>query len=130
MAISKQLNVHRSSVFNIIKRFQELGNNRDRPKTGRPRSTNIAQVRHKIKARVDRNPRRSFRRLEKKVSRESVRRIAINELKIKPYKLQKAQLLIPKMMQVRLKRAKALMQLAGDRGWFTPMKQFSQLSNL
>jgi len=117
--IAKRLSVYKSTVFYTIERFQELGTSSDRPKTGRSRISNTAEVRHKIRARLDRNPRRSLRKVAKdiKVPRESVRRIVKNVLKAKPYKLQKAHLLTAKMMKVRLERAKALLDLAANHGW-------------
>ena len=100
----------------MIERFQELGTSVELLKSGRPRSSNTPEVRHKIKARLDRNQRHSLIKVTKdiKVMRESVLRIAKDVLKVKPFKLQKARLLTPTMMEVRLVRAKMLLDLAAN----------------
>ena len=63
--------------------------------------------------RLERNPRRSGRQMAKelKISQDSIRRILKNELKVKPYKFQKAHDLTPKQKKVRLERAKQLLRL-------------------
>lgn len=67
----------------------------------------------KVKARIERNPRRSSRKMarELNISQRSMRRILQNELKVKPYKLVKGQDLTPAKKKVRLERAKELLRL-------------------
>ena len=116
--IAKRLGIHRRTVSRTIQRFEELGTSSDRPRKGRPRSSNSSEVRKKIKLRLDRNPRRSLRKVAKdiNINRESVRQIVKNVFKCKPYKLQKAHLLTDKMKEVRCKRAKALQHLVANQG--------------
>ena len=58
--IITQLNLPKSTVYDVVKRYKEIGTTEDRPKCGRPRT---ARTRAKIKAareRVKRNPKRSM----------------------------------------------------------------------
>jgi len=73
----------------------------------------------KVKKRIEQNPRRSANQMatDLKVSDRSIRRILKNELKVKPYKFQKAHDLTPIQQKVRLERAKELLRLA-DSGQF------------
>ena len=60
------------------------------------------------------------------INRESVRRIVKNELGLKPYKLQKAQLLTEKMKEIRVQRSQLLLKrAAGQNVLFTDEKIFT-----
>lgn len=67
----------------------------------------------KVKARIDRNPRRSGRKIarELNISRERMQHILKNELGLKPLKFQKVQELTDAQKKVRLERAKELLRL-------------------
>ena len=67
----------------------------------------------KVKARFDRNPRRSGRKIarELNISRERMQHILKNELRLKPLKFQKVQELPDGQKKVRLERAKELLRL-------------------
>ncbi|CAG9826089.1 unnamed protein product [Diabrotica balteata] len=73
----------------------------------------------KVKARLERNPRRSGNQMakEQKIFQRSMQRILKKKLKVKPYKFQKAHNLTPKQKKVRLERAKELLHLH-ERGEF------------
>ena len=51
------------------------------------------------------------------INREAVRRMAKKELVLKPYKLQKRQLLTEKNKQVRLQRYRQLLHRAAGKNW-------------
>jgi transposase len=117
--IANRLKAPRSTVYDTVKRYQVLGATTDRPRIGRPRTSNTQSVRDKIRLRIMRNPRRSLRKTAQEihVNRETVRQIAKMELHCKAYKLQEVHLLTPKMKQVRLTRSKGLLQLDAVRQW-------------
>uniref|UniRef100_A0A914XBE1 Transposase n=1 Tax=Plectus sambesii TaxID=2011161 RepID=A0A914XBE1_9BILA len=119
--IAKRLSVHRVTIRRTIHRFQELGTSADHPKTGRPKSSNTAAVRDKLRLRLMRNSRRLLRKVAKEiiVNRGTVRQMAKNVMKLKAYKLQKAHLLTDHLRQVRLQRSKALLQLDATWHWET-----------
>lgn len=129
--ISRMLCVARETVSRVIKRFKELGHDGERPGKGRKRSVNTSRNRQLIKKRVQRNPRISMRKIARDtgINREAVRRMAKNELMLKPYKLQKRQLLTEKNKQVRLQRCRQLLQRAAGKNWenflFTDEKLFT-----
>ena len=108
--IAQALKLVKSTVSRTIKRYKELGNFNDRHRSGRPRTATTANNRRKVKTRIERNPRRSARKIAKDIGvpRESVRRMIKNDLQLKPYKLQEAHLLTEAMMATRLQRCKAL----------------------
>src|SRR5438128_2712659 len=83
--ISRLLQVPETTVRRAIKRYQDTGNNEDRPRSGRPKTANTATNRKKIKGLIGSNPRLSTRKLSKKtkISRISVQRILKNCLQLK-----------------------------------------------
>lgn len=140
--ISSILDIPKSTVQDTIKKFRyknfrrkkskkfyrDLGTLEDLKRSGRPRSANTCRNRKLIRDRVRRNPRISMRKVarETEIPRESVRRIAKNELGIKAYKLQKAQLLTEQNKKVRVQRCRALLQrCAGPEILFSDEKIFT-----
>ena len=55
--IARQLKIPHQTVSKAIKRYQELDNDMDRPRSGRPRTKNTAKTRKCIRARIKRNSR-------------------------------------------------------------------------
>uniref|UniRef100_A0A914KM83 Transposase n=1 Tax=Meloidogyne incognita TaxID=6306 RepID=A0A914KM83_MELIC len=110
--ISSLLDVPKSTVQDTIKKFCNHGTTKNLQKSGRPRSISTSKNIKMIKMRVHRNSRLSMRKVARDtgISATTVRRIAKNELGLKPYKLQKAQLLTEKTKKVRLERCKLLLQ--------------------
>ncbi|XP_033222824.1 uncharacterized protein LOC117176680 [Belonocnema kinseyi] len=107
---------------------------------GHQKKATSREMVQKVKKRLERNPHRSANQMAKelKISNRNIRRILKNDLKVKPYKIQRAHDLIPKQQQVRLKRAKELLHLA-ESGQFPnivlseekifPIKQFGNSQN-
>lgn len=129
--IVRLLNVPQRTVSKAVNRFKELGHEGDRPGRGRKRSVNTNDNRKIIKKRIKRNPKRSMRKIARElgINRESVRLIAKKELGLKPYKLQKVQLLTDDNKRVRLERCRKLKRRAAGQQWerilFTDEKLFT-----
>jgi len=129
--IVRDLGVPRQTVSKAIKRFRELGHIGDRSGRGRKRSVRTPRNRQVIKKRVNRNSRVSMRKIAREtgISDRSVRRMAKEDLRLKPYKLQRAQLLTDKDKNVRLTRSRALLRRAAGDKWerilFTNEKLFT-----
>lgn len=107
------LNVHKSFVSRTISRYNDTGSIARRKGSGRKRTATSKEMIRKVEARIKRNPRRSGRKMaaELNVSRERLQHILRNELRLKPYKFQKAHDFTPQPKKVRLDRAKELIRL-------------------
>ncbi|CAD5212165.1 unnamed protein product [Bursaphelenchus okinawaensis] len=91
--IAKLLNISRMTVYRSVKRFEELGHDRDRPRTGRPAYVNTVANRQMIKKRFKRNPRTPVRKMAREtgIKESTLRYIVRKKLMMKPYKLKKVQ---------------------------------------
>lgn len=129
--IVRLLGVRKDVVSKAIKRYKELGHDGRRPGSGRKRTVNTSANRKIIKKRVQRNPRVSMRKIAREtgISDRSVRRMAKKELNLKPYKLQKVQLLTDENKHIRLQRCRQLIRRAAAQRWerilFTDEKLFT-----
>jgi inhibitor of nuclear factor kappa-B kinase subunit alpha len=129
--IARSLRIDPAIVCRTIKRYKELGHDGRRPGSGRKRTVNTTANRKIIKKRVQRNPRVSMRKISRDtgISRESVRQMAKKELHLKPFKIQKVQLLTDENKRVRLQRCHQLKRRAAAQRWerilFTDEKLFS-----
>ena len=106
----------------------EQGTTENLPRSGRPLSANTSRNRKLIKKRVQRNPRVSMRKVacETGINREAVRRMAKYELHLKPYKLEKGQLLTEQVKRVRVQRCRLLLErAAGPEIVFSDEKPFT-----
>lgn len=110
----QHLQVNKSYVSRTIARYRDTGSVARRQGSGRKKSATSPEMVRKVKKRLERNPRRSARKMasELNISRCSVQRILKNELKTKPLKFQKVQDLTDAQKKVRLTRAKELLRLA------------------
>lgn len=108
------LKVNRKFVSRTIERYNGTGSIAKRHGGGHKKTATSPEMVRKVKKRIEQNPRRSANQMAKelKISRTSIRRILQNELKVKPYKFQKAHDLTQKQKKVRLERAKELLHLA------------------
>lgn len=107
------LNINKKFIDRTIKRYNETGSIEKRHGGGWKKTATSPEMVRRVKARIDRNPRRSARKMatELRISDRSMRRILKNVVKVKPYKIQKCQNLTPQQMKVRVERAKALKRL-------------------
>ncbi|KAM8702243.1 hypothetical protein ACLKA7_005106 [Drosophila subpalustris] len=117
--IVRLLDVPRQTVSKAIRRFNELGHKGDRPGRGRKSTVNNSANRQIIRKRVKQNPRVSMRKIAREtgIKRESVRQMAKKHLGLKPYKLQKVQLLTEENKRVRLQRCRQLKRRAAGQRW-------------
>lgn len=130
--IARRLKCAPGTVSRSVKRFRELGHTGRRPGQGRKRTVRTARNRERIRERVRRDPRVSMRKVARDtgINDRSVRRIAKEDLHLKPYKLHKAQLLTAQNKLVRLERCRQLLAShANPRRWpsilFTDEKLFT-----
>lgn len=109
----QHLRVNKMFVYRTIMRYNDTGSIAKRFRGGPGKTATSSEMVRKVKARIQRNPRQSAAKLSKdlNVSDSSIRRILKNELKLKPYKIQKVQDLTPAQTAVRLQRSKALKAL-------------------
>ena len=110
----QHLKVNKSFVSRTIARYRDTGSVARRPGNGPKKTVTTPEMVRKVKARIERNPRRSGRKMarELNISQERMQHILKNELKVKPYKFVKGQDLTPAKKKVRLERAKELLRLA------------------
>ncbi|XGW33702.1 hypothetical protein V3C99_017823, partial [Haemonchus contortus] len=110
--IAETLSVSRRTVDSTIKRFKELGTLEDRP--GRGRKTTATSTRNVkvVRDMVRRNPKRSMRKIAKKlgISHTSARRIVKEKLGLTPYRCRKVHLLTASMKKNRVQKCKMLLQ--------------------
>lgn len=109
----KHLKVNKMFVYRTITRYNDTGSIAKRYGGGPKKTATSSDMVRKVKARIERNPRRSGRKMaaELNISRERMQHILKNVLRLKPLKFQKAHDLTPQQKKVRLERAKELLRL-------------------
>ena len=114
--IIKLLKAPRSTVWKVVKRYQDLGTTSDRPRCGRPRTARTPAKIKCIKERIRRNPKRSMRKMAKSLDMDekSVRTIVKWDLKLSPFKMTNRQQLTDLQKQKRLDRSKILLNAMKD----------------
>ena len=97
-------------ISRTIQRYKETHKLSDRPKSGRPRGARTPQLRKRIRQLIQRNPRRSARKVARVVgiSHTSMSRLLRQDLHLRPYKPPAAQFLSPQIRATRLRRCRAL----------------------
>ena len=105
------LKINRIFVWRVIKRFKETGRVESRARSGRPRSQRTTGAVKAVRSKIRRNPKRSMRQMakESKMSEATMRRLVKDDLKMKPFTLQKRQALTEATKIKRLARAKHLL---------------------
>ncbi|PAV60343.1 hypothetical protein WR25_15451 [Diploscapter pachys] len=85
---ARLLKTLRQVVSRHIKRFKEIGSTSDRPRSGHPKTFNVARAKKLIKLRIKQNPKRSIRKMVQNldISHTAARSIVRKDLKLKPYK--------------------------------------------
>ena len=114
--IIKLLKAPRSTVWKVVKRYQDLGTASDRPRSGRPRTARTPAKIKCIKERIRRNPKRSMRKMAKSLDMDekTVRNIVKKDLKLSPFKKTNSQQLTDLQKQKRLERSKILLNAMKD----------------
>lgn len=110
-AIAKQLEISRTTVYNVKNKLKIFGSIHRRPGSGSKRAARTPSLINKVKRRIQSNPSRSLRKmaLELKTSLTTVRRIVKNDLKMKSRAKVKVPLLTEKQKASRKERAQALL---------------------
>lgn len=125
------LKVNKMFVYRTIKRYNDTGSIAKRYGGGPKKTATSPGMVRKVKMRLERNPRRSGRQMAKelKISQDSIRRILKNELKVKPYKFQKAYDLTPKFASKEQNSCCACTRMVNFRTLCSLMRKIFQLSN-
>ncbi|RCN36793.1 hypothetical protein ANCCAN_17325, partial [Ancylostoma caninum] len=128
--IAKRLRTPRSTAYDAIKRFRQLGDCKDRPKTGLPVSAARLWARQAIENRISRNSQRSVRKVASDLglSEKTVRRVVKEDLNLRPFKIQKVHFLDESMKLKQLQKVRKMRHLAAAgrhrRVFFTDEKVF------
>ena len=111
--IKNLLKVSISTVCDAVARYKELGNAKDRPRSGRPRSARTKENIKAVRERVRRNPKQSMRKManQMKMDPKSMRTIVKTDLKLSPLKLRKRQHLTVLQKKKRVDRSQLLINL-------------------
>ena len=109
--ITKQLQVCRKTVYNVMKWYKETGKTSSKPIPGRKRSVRTKRNIEVIKKRISRNPRRSMRKTAKdlQIAQTSLTRIVKRDLGLKAYKMQHRHLISSASKQKCLERSKKML---------------------
>ena len=101
----------RSGVYKAVKRFRETGTCLPKVRSTPERYVRTKKLIKKIREKLRRNPRRSTRKLAKEanVSCSTIQRVLARDLKVKPYKSTKRQLLSDATKKRRFERSKILL---------------------
>ena len=104
--------VSRSGVFKAVKRFKETSSTQPRVRSTPERRVRTNKLIKNTKEKLRRNPARSANKLamEAHVSPSTMQRLLKNDLKVRPYKITKRQLLSEATKKKRLERAKMLLK--------------------
>lgn len=107
----KHLKIHKSFVCRTVKRYNETGSVKDRPRSGRTKSATTKSAVKKVRGRIRRNSSRSAHELanQMEIASEFMSSILQDVLGLKPYKYQKGHEVTAKQEKVRLDRAELLL---------------------
>ena len=95
-----------------IKRYKDTGSIVDKPRSGRPVTATTNKLRKVVRSRVQRNPRRSMRKMasELKISPGSLRTIVKRDLGLSSFKRKQVHFLSELIRKKRLTRSKGLIK--------------------
>lgn len=110
--IQKLTGIPRSTVYECIRRYKELGTTEDRTRSGRPSLFESKNLRNQVYKLFWRNPQRSCRKLSKSlgINRETLRKYLKKKLRLKAYKKQKTQMITQINMAKRVQKARKLLK--------------------
>ncbi|CAD6195864.1 unnamed protein product [Caenorhabditis auriculariae] len=109
--IGKKLKVSRVLVFRTAQRYRRLGTSDDMQRSGRPVTVTTPEAVKAVREKIRRTPERSVRKMAKeyKMSRESMRTVVKDKLKMIPYRMQKGAFLNQKNKTLRMEKARKLL---------------------
>jgi hypothetical protein len=110
--ISKLTKTPRSTIYSIIRRYNELGSTADRQISGRPSVFQDKKLQKRVRQMLYRNPEHSGRKLAQtlRVDKETLRRYIRGKLCMKPFKKQKVQLLTEINKKKQVQRSRQLLK--------------------
>lgn len=114
--IAKRLDMNRSTVWKIVKKFQETGNTLDRPGRGRKRSVRTPKLLKNTREKLRRNPHRSCRTLATAagVSKSTMHQVLRVDLGVKPFKMLHRQELTENHVAMRAQKCRKILQEIAD----------------
>ena len=120
--ITKRLDINRSTVWKIVKKFQETGNTLNRPGRVRKQSVSSPQLLKNTREKLLRNSRRSCRTLATAadVSKSPMHQMLRHNLGVKPFKMLHCQELTDNHVAMRTQSAEK-----SSRRWLTARCRFS-----
>lgn len=106
--IARRFEVHRNTVTNVKKLYDETGSVEARPRTGGPRTVRTKEKLEEIRAAIEDNPSTSVRSLSRRFNMaETTTRLAVKrDLGLKSLSKQKVQTLTPQQREKRVERGK------------------------
>ncbi|CAD6192389.1 unnamed protein product [Caenorhabditis auriculariae] len=121
--IVKKLKVSRVLVFRTAQRYRRLGASDDMQRSGRPVTVTTPEAVKAVREKIRRTPERSVRKMAKEyeMSRESMRTIVKDKLKMIPYRMQKGAFLNQKNKTFRMKKARKLLAGTQDGSHLTTL---------
>ena len=116
LMIIKQLKVPKSTVYNTVARFKELGDDKDCLRTGCPCTAITPKIIKVACERVRRNPKQSIRKMaqEMNISLKTMRTTIKTDLQLSPFKLKKLHQLTDLQKKKRVDRAQVLLNFMKD----------------
>jgi len=111
--IARRLDICRKLVSKTIKRYQELGNTQDRPRSGRPVTAVTPENVNKVRCRIRRFSEQSMRKMSSDlgISSRSLRRIVKVKLGLRSYKISRGHFLNDRMKHQRLQKCRKIKRL-------------------
>lgn len=108
----KNLKIPIRFIYRIIKRFREDSRLEDKERSGRPRTVQTSAVIKAVKARIQRNPVRKQKMLalQMGLSRTTVKRLLNEDLGLRAYRKNTANLLHARLKKIRLERSRVLLK--------------------
>ncbi|CAD6196183.1 unnamed protein product [Caenorhabditis auriculariae] len=121
--IVKKLKVSRFLVFRTAQRYRRLGTSDDMQRRGRRVTVTTPEAVKAVRGKIRRTPERSMRKMSKEyeMSRESMRTIVKDKLKMIPYRMQKGAFLNQKNKTLRMKKARKLLAGTEDGSHLTTL---------
>ena len=110
-SIAKRLKMNRTTVWKIVKKFNETGTTLDKPGRGRKRTVRTPKLVKNTREKLRRNPHRSHRKLaaEANVSNSTMYRVMKDDLGKKPYKMLHRHELTEHHKRMRMERSRQIL---------------------
>ena len=110
-SIAKRLKMNRTTVWKIVKKFNETGTTLDKPERGHKRTVRTPKLVKNTREKLCRNPHRSHRKLaaEANVSNSTMYQVMKDDLGKKPYKMLHRHELTEHHKRMRMERSRQIL---------------------